>query len=287
MKQNDRVVRKLFDELMQLSDEDRERRLQAAEIPDDTRDQVRRLVEAAIERPGFLSEPAADLRFPIEELRRWADPDELLVGEQIDGWTLEGVIASGGMGTVYQASGSTTGDTVAIKLMRAGVASESAMRRFRFEAEVLARLDHPGIARVLDTGTHDSGTGGVPFFVMEYVADAQPISDYADARNLDVRKRLALFARVCDAVHHGHQKGVIHRDLKPANILVDAAGKPKVIDFGVARATDADLAVTTLATSAGDLLGTLQYMSPEQCGTDPGNVDIRSDIYSLGVVLYE
>ena len=272
----------------------------AIELPSDARvafvreqcacdEALRSRVEALLanhdDDSGFLEDPV--LEVDLAEVAKWSHPDELLIGERINGWTIDRVIASGGMGTVYQARGKNEDDTVAIKLMRAGVASENAMRRFRFEAEILSRLQHEGIAKVYESGTHDDGTGGVPFFVMEYVADAQPITEYAEAKSLDIRGRVELFARVCDAVHHGHQKGVIHRDLKPANILVGSSGRAKIIDFGVARATDSDLAVTTIATSAGDLLGTLQYMSPEQCGTDPSAVDVRSDIYSLGVVLHE
>lgn len=233
----------------------------------------------------FLEE--SPLEVDLNEVARWAHPDELLIGEKINGWTIDRVIATGGMGTIYQASSKNKSDPVAIKLMRSGIASENAMRRFRFEADVLAHLNHDGIARVLESGTHDDGLGGVPFFVMEYVDEAQPITEYSEAHDLNLHQRVELFAQVCDAIHHGHQKGVIHRDLKPANILVDSSNRPKVIDFGVARATDSDLAVTSIATSAGDLLGTLQYMSPEQCGTDPGAVDVRSDIYALGMVLYE
>ena len=122
---------------------------------------------------------------------------------------------------------------------------------------------------------------------MEYVPDAKTITQYADESRLAARDRLQLFAKVCDAVHHGHQRGIIHRDLKPANILVDATGEPKVIDFGVARATDSDVVTTTTQTGLGQLIGSMQYMSPEQCDADPHEIDTRSDVYSLGVVLYE
>src|SRR4030095_6753861 len=119
--------------------------------------------------------------------------------------------------------------------MRSGITSRSALRRFEYEAQLLARLRHPGIAQVYEAGTHDDGTGPVPFFAMEYVAGAVSVTEYASEKSLTTRSRLELCIRVCEAGHHGHQRGIIHRDLKPSNILVDATGQPKVIDFGVAR----------------------------------------------------
>jgi tetratricopeptide (TPR) repeat protein len=206
---------------------------------------------------------------------------------RIGHYHIKRVIASGGMGTVYEATQENPRRVVALKVMKHGIASRSALRRFEYESQILARLHHPGIAQVFEAGTHDDGTGPVPYFVMEYIPNAMPITDFAMDKKLNARARLELFARVCEAVHHGHQKSVIHRDLKPGNILVDSRGQVKIIDFGVARSTDSDLALTTLQTSVGQLIGTLQYMSPEQCQADPHDLDIRSDTYALGVVLYE
>jgi WD40 repeat protein/tRNA A-37 threonylcarbamoyl transferase component Bud32 len=215
--------------------------------------------------------------------------EELPAGGRIGQYHLKRAIATGGMGVVYEAQQERPRRTVALKLMRDGIASRSALRRFEYEAQILARLQHPNIAQIHEAGTHEAeGTGRkVPFFAMEYVPNARPLVEYAQEARLGTRERLDLFIKVCAAVHHGHQKGIIHRDLKPSNILVDSAGEPKIIDFGVARATDSDLAVTTLQTDVGQLIGTLQYMSPEQCAADPHDLDTRSDVYALGVVLYE
>ena len=172
-------------------------------------------------------------------------------------------------------------------MMKRGVTSKSAMRRFEYEAQTLGRLRHDGIAQIYQAGTWDDGTGGRPWFAMEYIQGAKTLTRYCKDKKLGTRERLELFSKVCDAVQHGHQKGIIHRDLKPPNILVTSSGVPKVIDFGVARSTDSDLAVTTVQTDVGALIGTLQYMSPEQCDADPNDIDTRSDVYALGVVLYE
>jgi len=207
--------------------------------------------------------------------------------EKIGHYAIKSRIGSGGMADVYLAMQEHPRRKVALKLMRTGIASRSALRRFEFESQILGRLHHPNIAQVYEAGTHDDGSGGVPYFAMEYIPNAKSITDYAREKKLSTKQRLDLFAKVCDAVHHGHQKAIIHRDLKPGNILVDSSGEPKVIDFGVARSTDSDMVVTTLQTDVGQLIGTLQYMSPEQCEADPDDLDTRSDVYALGVVLYE
>jgi len=209
------------------------------------------------------------------------------IPKRIGQYHIKRAIASGGMGTVYEAVQEKPRRTVAVKLMRAGIASRSALRRFEYESQLLARLRHPGIAQVYDAGTHRDAEFTVPYFAMEYIVGAKPVTVYAKEKKLGTRERIKLFINVCDAVHHGHQKGIIHRDLKPGNILVDSHGQVKIIDFGVARSTDSDLAVTTLQTDVGQLIGTLQYMSPEQCAADPHDIDTRSDVYALGVVFYE
>ncbi|MFZ4722457.1 MAG: WD40 repeat domain-containing serine/threonine protein kinase [Phycisphaerales bacterium] len=215
-----------------------------------------------------------------------ADVDgRLSEGSTLGNYTIKRIIGSGGMGRVYEARQENPRRTVAIKVMSRGMTSASALRRFEFEAQVLGRLRHPGIAQILEAGRLQDGT--TPWFAMEYIANAKPITEYARDARLSTRDRLRLFRQACEAVAHGHQRGVIHRDLKPSNILVDGAGHVKVIDFGVARTTDSDMAVTTLQTSVGQLVGTVQYMSPEQFDADPHDIDIRSDVYALGVVLYE
>ncbi len=216
-----------------------------------------------------------------------AAPHPASLPKRLGQYHIKRVIATAGMGTVYEATQEKPRRTVAVKVMKHGIASRSALRRFEYESQVLARFRHPGIAQVYEAGTHRDESGTVPFFAMEYIPNAKSITRYADDKKLGTRERMSLFAEVCDAVHHGHQKGVIHRDLKPSTILVDPSGQVKIIDFGVARSTDSDMAVTTLQTDVGQLIGTLQYMSPEQCEADPHDLDTRSDVYALGVVFYE
>jgi tetratricopeptide (TPR) repeat protein len=208
------------------------------------------------------------------------------------GFTLQSVLGSGGMGVVYVAQQHRPRRTVALKVIRPTSAQGALLRRFEHEAELLARLQHPGIAQVYETGVADFGHGQQPFIAMELVRGLN-LLEYAQQHDLSVRERLELVAVVCDAVQHAHQQGVIHRDLKPANILVAPSGdgvksafQPKILDFGVARATDSDLALS-MKTSAGQLIGTLPYMSPEQVAADPDAVDTRSDVYALGVILYQ
>ena len=206
------------------------------------------------------------------------------------------LLGVGGMGAVYEAEQQQPRRTVALKVIRPGKATRRLVRRFRDEAEALGRLQHPGIAQIYDFGTteSDGASDPRPFFVMELVrgpegAAAATITEHARQNNLTVRQRLELVAQVADAVHYAHQKGIIHRDLKPANILLGESGQPKVLDFGVARVTDADVQATTVVdeTNLGQIIGTLPYMSPEQAGGEVANLDTRSDVYGLGVLCYE
>ena len=196
-------------------------------------------------------------------------------------------IGEGGMGSVWMAQQTEpVKRLVAVKLIKAGMDSRQVIARFEAERQALALMDHPNIARVLDGGTTG---GGRPYFVMDLVKGV-PITRYCDEHHLTPRQRLELFIPVCQAVQHAHQKGIIHRDLKPSNVLValyDGKPVPKVIDFGVAKAAGQQLTDKTLVTGFGAIVGTLEYMSPEQAEVNQLDIDTRSDIYSLGVLLYE
>ena len=191
------------------------------------------------------------------------------------------------MGTVFLAEQhQPVRRRVALKVIRPGMDSEHVVARFEAERQALALMDHPHIAKVLDAGATD---GGRPYFVMELV-EGGPITRYCDEHRLGIRARLELFSAVCRAVQHAHQKGIIHRDIKPSNVLVaiqDGRPVPKVIDFGIAKAIDQRLTERTLFTHLGQVVGTPEYMSPEQAELGGLDVDTRSDIYSLGVLLYE
>lgn len=189
------------------------------------------------------------------------------------------------MGIVYEAEQERPGRRVALKIVRPGAVSAAVLRRFELESEVLGRLQHPGIAQIYQAGLEPSEYGPQPYFAMELVRGRR-LDEYLRAANPDLRARLLLIAAIADAVQHAHHRGIIHRDLKPANILVTDAGEPKVLDFGIARADTAE-DVTRLQTAAGEVLGTLRYMSPEQVAGDIAALDTRSDVYALGVLLYE
>ncbi|MFI5381228.1 MAG: protein kinase [Tepidisphaerales bacterium] len=196
-------------------------------------------------------------------------------------------IGEGGMGVVFLAEQERpVRRRVALKLIKPGMDSAAVIARFEAERQALALMEHPNIARVYDAGATETGQ---PYFVMEHV-NGEPITSYCDKQRLTVRQRLLLFAQVCDAVHHAHTKGVIHRDLKPSNILVavnEHGARPVVIDFGVARAISQPLTEKTVFTEQGQLIGTPEYMSPEQAEMSEAGIDTRTDVYALGVILYE
>src|SRR5436309_2285753 len=235
---------------------------------------------------------AAPLPLPSDANRSpqtqyYSDP-AACVGSVVAGkYKLIQEIGEGGMGSVYMAQQTEpVKRPVAVKVIKAGMDSRAVLARFEAERQALAMMDHPNIAKVLDAGTTD---GGRPFFVMELVKGT-PITQYCDERKLTPRQRLELFVPVCQAIQHAHQKGVIHRDVKPSNVLValyDDRPVPKVIDFGVAKAAGPALTDKTLMTGFGAVVGTPEYMSPEQANLNNMDIDTRSDVYSLGVLLYE
>jgi tetratricopeptide (TPR) repeat protein len=212
------------------------------------------------------------------------------VPESIGPYRILRKLGQGGMGTVFEAQQENPRRVVAVKVIRPGLVSAAIASRFRHEGQVLGRLRHPGIAQIYEAGTHHTPHGPQAYLLMELV-HGQPLLEYAESNRMDVPHRLELLARICDAVQHAHQRGVIHRDLKPDNILVEGPGdaqpQPKILDFGVARVVDPDGQTTTLHTNVGQIVGTIAYMSPEQVGGNPNELDTRSDVYALGVIAYQ
>ena len=214
-------------------------------------------------------------------------PGEEKIGSRIGRYKLLKKIGEGGCGVVYMAEQEEpVRRRVALKIIKLGMETKSVIARFEAERQALAMMDHPNIARVFDAGATERGS---PYFVMELVSGVR-ITDYCDQNHLDTVARLDLFIQICHAIQHAHQKGVIHRDIKPSNIIVtlhDSAPVPKVIDFGIAKATETQLTDKILHTAQAQLIGTPAYMSPEQAELGRVDIDTRSDIYSLGVLLYE
>jgi serine/threonine-protein kinase len=238
---------------------------------------------AAYEDAGDFLEAPASASLLASDGRSVAEGPGTALGP----YRLLEAIGEGGMGTVYLAEQQRpVRRLVALKVIKPGMDTRQVIARFEAERQALALMDHPNIARVLDAGTTD---GGRPYFVMELVRGV-PITSYCDGACLSIPDRLRLFVQVCRAVQHAHQKGIIHRDIKPTNVLVtlrDGAPVPKVIDFGVAKATGGRLTERTLLTGFAQLVGTPLYMSPEQAELSGLDVDTRSDVYSLGVLLFE
>jgi len=275
-------LRAIFDEAMQLPPEERPSLL-TAKCGDDAalRRRIEALLATAESDDPFLAEPTRD------NLDTHSSPPLAeRPGTRIGPYKLLQQIGEGGFGVVFMAQqDQPVRRRVALKVIKPGMDTRQVVARFEAERQALALMDHPNIAKVLDAGATDSGR---PFFVMEYVV-GDPVTAFADAHRLSVRDRLDLFVQVCQAVQHAHQKGIIHRDLKPRNVLVSLVdGSPfaKVIDFGIAKATGSALTDKTLFTEHRQLIGTPEYMSPEQAEGSP-DIDTRTDVYALGVLLYE
>jgi tetratricopeptide (TPR) repeat protein len=277
-------IQAIFNEAIALgSNEDRVRYLDRVCVDNHrVRARVEALLNAHSEAGGFFGGKS-----PATHATEIHTPTET-PGTVIGRYKLVEQIGEGGMGTVWMAQQShPVRRLVAVKLIKLGLDSRQVIARFEAERQALALMDHPNIAKVLDAGT--AGDSGRPYVVMELVKGV-PITRYCDEHHLTPRQRLELFMPVCQAIQHAHQKGIIHRDIKPSNVLVamfDDKPVPKIIDFGVAKATGQQLTELTLNTSFGAVVGTLEYMSPEQAGFNQLDIDTRSDIYSLGVLLYE
>ncbi|MEM7235632.1 MAG: serine/threonine-protein kinase [Planctomycetota bacterium] len=273
-----------------MSPEERDRVLEADCDDEVVRAEVSELLAAESQAAdGFLGAPVnvAEALADLEETRSVDDGESEPLSIRVSGYTILRPLGEGGMGAVYEAEQlEPIQRRVALKVIRGGMNTREVVERFRSERQALALMEHEGIARVYDAGATDDG---LPFFAMELV-EGQPIDEYCDERRLDLNARCALLARVCDAVHHAHQRGIIHRDLKPSNVLVtdrDGRPVPKVIDFGIAKSTEGQLTDSSLQTAAGQIIGTPAYMSPEQADSRLGDIDVRTDVYSLGVILYK
>lgn len=280
-----RRVRELFHHAVDLPPRARREWLDR-ECGDDRelRDEVQELLASHDEAESFLEEPAA--AFLAEEWTAEKEARALeLPGARIGPYEIEGELGRGGMGTVYLAHSGDQGHEgtrVAIKLVPAALAAGFLLERFRTERKILAGLDHPNIARLLEAGTSPAGS---PFFVMEYV-EGEPLDLYCQRRNLSTTKRLRLFRQICGAVQHAHQNLIVHRDLKPGNILVTADGSPKLLDFGIAKLLSPEPPERAADSTATVLrVMTPEYASPEQVKGEP--ITVASDVYSLGVLFYQ
>ena len=213
--------------------------------------------------------------------------DKQSIPKEIGGYQIIEILGEGGMSVVYTAMQEHPRRKVAVKVLRGGMYSPTAVKRFHQEVEILGKLDHPWIAKIYDAGAHDDGNGATPYYVMEHVEGARELSDFLEEECFTQRDVLKLFAKITSAVEHGHHRGIVHRDLKPGNILIDTKGEPKIIDFGVARSLDRTTVSEEAMTEAGRLVGTVQFMAPEQVDANITDIDARCDVYALGAVVYQ
>ncbi len=235
-------------------------------------------------------DPHADTFYSETDSESWLESNvgirgEEWIGHRIGDFEIIRIIGTGVMSNVYEAKQLHAGRVVALKILKLTAATPAALRRLEMESEMLARLHHQGIAQVYESGHQIKERVLLPYFAMEYVQDSRSITAYTKEEKLSRNVRLQLFLQVCDAVQYGHECGVIHRDLKPTNILITSSGQPKVIDFGIALMANTDNVENDQ--TDGCFVGTLQWASPEQCGDNPQDVDVRTDVYSLGVLLYQ
>ena len=289
-------IERVFHDAMALTAEQRADFLAQACHDDEVRKEIASLLHASDEAPVYLDEPGfltlgASTTASSDARRDGAPPNgagrRVNPGDTIGPYRIVGKLGEGGFGIVYKAwQEEPLRRFVAIKIIKHGMGSSRVLARFELERQALALMDHPHIAKIFDAGTTP---GGQPYFAME-VVDGVPITEYCDRNRVNVHRRLRLFQTVCSAVQHAHQKGIIHRDIKPSNILItEIAGAPLpvVIDFGIAKAIQHRITDNSLTTQMGEIVGTPAYMSPEQAVSNPSDFDTRSDVYSLGVVLYE
>ncbi|MCE9596287.1 MAG: serine/threonine-protein kinase [Planctomycetes bacterium] len=271
-----REVRATFERLVELPPADRASALAEFETRDPaSAAEVRALLVADSASGGFLERdhPPTTSSAPR-------------AGDRLGRFELVRPLGSGGMGLVWEAKQTQPERRVALKILTSSAWSRAERWRFEYEAQVLAGLNHASIAQLFEAGTETQSGGEIAWFAMELVEDARDLVTAADERRLDRDARLALFAELCEAVQYGHRRGVIHRDLKPANVLVGRDGRLKLIDFGVARAVEGSSATPSLRTHTGELVGTLQYMAPEQVAGRNDEIDARCDVYALGVILF-
>ena len=282
-------IRRLFDLVLDLPRAERTAVLERECAGDVELEQRVLAILAAAEDESFLGDATLDEQAsPVPGAEGWGETHGAeSVGDVIGAYKLLEKIGEGGFGSVWMAEQrEPVRRRVALKIIKLGMDTKQVIARFEAERQALAMMEHPNIAQVFDAGSTETGR---PYFVMEYIKGV-PILEFCDAERLDTEARLQLFIRVCQAIQHAHQKGIIHRDIKPSNVLVtlhDGVPVPKVIDFGIAKATHAELTTKTLFTEHRQFIGTPAYMSPEQAEMSGLDIDTRSDVYSLGVLLYE